>query len=424
MNPKFCLLVLLLVPNSLWAQSHIEISGRVLDQKSKQALPYSNISIRNSPIGIVSNEAGEFDFFVPIELNSDTLQISYIGYKTFKEIISNLKETTSIYLEESPTVLSEITVSGDGARKLVREALEAIPLVYPTTPYLMEGFHRSWEKGDFTDSISYPGTLIEAAITIYDPGYGQTKSRNKAKEEVYINEVRRSAMREGWNYNKNFLRILLDKNLVKYSRASLFVFLESFLNFPNSMTYEWEGATRINDENLSIIKIEAINTKKFPAFYKVYISDDDHAILRFELYGQQKVVDYTLGPWILETFNEIYIFKRYRKTPYLSYAKRQYTTKNVDQIKRKVLRTEDYYGELLINNVITTDVAACRKSLSSQKAKDVSLALQTKEYHADFWKSYNVILENPLDKEIIQYFEQKTKPEDPFIPNGKGKKNR
>ena len=414
--------IFLTLANSSFGQTHIQISGKVLDRKSKEALSYASINVSNSAIGTVSNEAGEFDFFVPVDLTDDSLMISYIGYKTFKEAISNLKGSETIYLEESPTVLREITVSSDGARKLVEEALKAIPLVYPTTPYLMEGFHRSWEKGDFTDSISYPGTLIEAAITIYDPGYGQKKSRNKAKEEVYINEVRRSAMREGWNYDKNFLRVLLDKNLVKYSRASPFVFLESFLNFPNSMIYEWEGATRINDENLSIIKIEATNTKRFPAFYKVYISDDDHAILRFELYGQQKVVDYALGPWILETFSETYIFTRYRKTPYLSYAKRQYTTKKVDQIKRKVLRTEDYYGELLINNVITTDVAARRKSLSSQKAKDVSLALQAKKYHEDFWKSYNLIQENPLDREIIKYFEQKTKPGNPFKTRGKKKK--
>src|SRR5258708_2732414 len=238
--------------------------------------------------------------------------------------------------------------------------------------------------------------------------------------------MRRSAIMEGWNYGlrTNFLRELLDRNLVKYNRAITFVYLESFLNFPNSMIYEWGGTTRIDDENVSVVRIEVINTKKFPAFYKVYISEEDDAILRFELYGEIKEIDYTLGPWIIETFNEIYIFKRYRQTPYLSYAKRHYTVKNVDQINKKVLRTENYFRELLINNVITTDVAARRKALSTERTKDVSIALQAKGYHENFWKTYNVIKENPLDREIIQYFEQKSKPGDPFKAKGKKEKSK
>lgn len=415
MNFRFSFLGLLLVTHYLLAQNHTEIRGKVLDRKSKVALPYASINVRNSAIGTVSNEAGAFDLFVPVNFKADSLLISYIGYKTFREAISNLGGSETIFLQESPTVLSEVMVSGDGARKLVQEALKAIPLVYPTTPYLMEGFHRSWEKVDFTDSISYPGTLIEAAVTIYDPGYEQRQQQKRAKEEIYLNEIRRSAMMEGWNYDHgNWLRDLLNKNLVKYNRAYPFVFLKSFLDFPNNMIYEWEGTTQINDENLSIVRIEVPNARKFPAFYKVYISELDHTILRFDLVGTKKEIDYTLGPWHTEYFSETYVFKRYQQKSYLSYVKRQYTIKNLDPAKKKVLRTEEYYMELLINNVTTTDVDARRKSLSLQKAKDISFAMQAKEYHEDFWKSYNLILENPLDREIIKYFEQKAKPGNPF----------
>lgn len=401
-------------------QTHVEIRGKVLDRMSMEALPYANISITNSSLGTISNEAGEFEFFVPIDLIHDTLLISYIGYKTFKERITGVSEVKNIYLEESPIVLSEIIVTSEDAKKIVEEALKAIPFAFPTTPYLMEAFHRSWEHVDYTDSINYPGTLIEVAITIYDGGYGQKNARNRAKEEIYINEIRRSAMMEGWNYDLNFLRDLLDKNLIKYNRGPAWIFIKSFLVFPNDLVYEWEGTTRIDDEDLSIIRISVPNTRKFPAFYKVYISEKDHAILRFDLYGEKKEIDYAIGPWHTASFYETYMFKRYQQKPYLSYVKKQYTVKNLDQIKKKVLRTENYYRELLINNVITTDVEAKRRSLSQVKAKDVSLALQTREYNETFWKSYNVILENPLDKEIIQYFEQHGKLEKPIKSKKKG----
>jgi hypothetical protein len=297
---------------------------------------------------------------------------------------------------------------------VLAEALKAISLVYPTEPYLMEGFHRSWEKVDFTDSISYPGTLVEAAVTIYDHGYSRKKP-TRVKEEIYINEVRRSAVMEGWNYkNGSALRNLLNKNLVKYPIEPAFIFLKSFLNFPNDLVYEWEGNTQLDGENISVIKIEVPNAQKFPAFYKVYISEVDHAILRFDLSGAKNEVDYALGEWHTDTLYQSYIFKRYQGKPYLRYVKLQYTIKKLDRIEKKVLRTEDYHRELLINNTIITDVEAKRKSLFAKRANESSLALQAEEYNEVFWKNYNVIKENPLDREVIKYFEQ----------NGKLKKKR
>ena len=211
-----------------------------------------------------------------------------------------------------------------------------------------------------------------------------------------------------WEYgNGSALRDLLDKNLVKYNHANTFIFLPGFLEFPNSLNYEWAGATRIDNENVSLISIEVPNARKFPVSFKVYISENDHAILRFDVLGSKNTIDYTLGPWHTEKLNEIYIFKRYEGKPYLSYIKKQYTIKKLDLVRKKVPRTEEYYRELLINNIITSNVDGLRKSMASKKSKEVSLALQAKEYNEAFWKNYNLIIESPLDKELIRFFEQK-----------------
>ncbi len=399
----------LITTNTVVAQTYFEVSGKVIDLHTRAALPYANITIKNSSLGTVSNELGEFDFFIPIDLKNDTLLISYIGYETFRDKVSSLNEIKEFYLTESPIVLSDVTVSSDGARKLVEDAMNAIPLLYPTVPYLMEGFHRSWEIVDFTDSITYPGTLIEAAVTVYDPGYVSKRSGNTNKEEIYVNEIRRSAIMEGWNYGSgNALTSLLDKNLVKYNRETAFIFLQSFLKFPNDLIYEWVGFSKINDENVSVISIEIPNAQRFPAFYKVYVSEEDHAILQFELFGEKKEIEYTLGPWHIEQLNFKYIFKRYEKKIYLSYIKQQYTIKNLDQAKKRIIRTENYSREFLVNKITTLDVEDRRKSLAPLKAaRGASLATQTKVYNEAFWKNYNLILENPLDKKLIKVFEQK-----------------
>lgn len=170
-----------------------------MNRRTNEPLPYATISVTRSAIGTVSNEAGEFELFIPEKLRDDSLLISYVGYGTVKRKIADLKASQTFYLGEAPTVLNEIVVSGESARTLVQKAIQAITRVYATEPHLLEGFHRSWEKVDFTDSITYPGTLIEAAVTVYDPGY------ERKRETIYVNEIRRSALMHTWNYHANFL---------------------------------------------------------------------------------------------------------------------------------------------------------------------------------------------------------------------------
>ncbi len=400
-------------------EDFLKISGKIIDSKTREPLIHANISVSKSSIGTVSNILGEFDFFVPSVFKNDTLVISFVGYKTFKNIVVGSTTLSIFDLEEEAVILNEVIVSSDGAKRLVEDAIKSIPLVYPTQPYLLEGFHRSWEKIDFTDSITYPGTLIESAVTIYDPGYGQKKESPKSAEEIYIKEVRRSAIMYGWNYDGSMLKQLLQQNLLRHNKA-ITLFVKSFLDFPNSFSYEWEGSTKINSENISIVKVEIPNNRNIRAYFRIYISENDKAILKFELQGGQKEIDFTKYDWHTDNVSATYIFKRYLGKPYLSYCTFEYTIKKLDLIKKKVKRTEDYFKELLVNNVIDTNVEAKRKVLGPA-SKGNSLAMQVKPYNQAFWENFNLIKENPVDTKIISLFEKQGKLEDQFKSKSKKK---
>lgn len=400
-------------------EDFLKISGKIIDSKTREPLIHANISVSKTSIGTVSNILGEFDFFVPIVLKDDTLVISYVGYKTFRKIIIGSTTLSIFGLEEEAVVLNEVVVSSDGAKRLVEDATKSIPLVYPTQPYLFEGFHRSWEKIDFTDSITYPGTLIESAVTIYDPGYGQKKESPKSAEEIYLMEVRRSAIMEGWEYGGNMLKQLLQQNLLRHTKSNT-LFVKSFLDFPNSFSYEWDGSTKINNENVSIIKVEIPNSRNVPAYFRIYISENDKAILRFELHGGQKEIEFSKYDWHTDNVNATYIFKRYLGKPYLSYCILEYTIKKLDLVKKKVIRTEDYFKELLVNNVIDIDVEEKRKALGPA-SKGNSLAMQAKPYNQEFWENFNLIKENPVDTKIISLFEKQGKLENQFKSKSKKK---
>lgn len=413
MNNSFlALLFMLSIAISAKSQSTVSISGTVTDQTTGTPLPFASVSLRNHSLGTVANNVGEFNFFIPATLRDDTLVISHVGYQSFQKQVALINPPATFALKEAVIVLKEVTISDAGAKQLMEKALAAIPGVYSRTPYLMEGFHRSWERLQFADSLNCPGTLIEAAVTILDPGYSGAKASN-LEEEIYLNEIRRSALMDGWDYRGSTLQDLLDKNLVKHPTSNSFVFIPSFLRFPNEFVYDFDGESTIEGEKVVMIRIEIPNKQKFPAYYKVYISESDYAILRIELQGEKKNIEYNAGPWHTEHFESIYNFRRVKGVPYLTYARKKYTIRNLDLANRKVIRTEHYFRELMINQVITEDIETRVKKLNGLKSANNSLALQTKSFNKEFWAKYNVVKENPLDKNIVEFFEKTPPCSDP-----------
>ena len=60
------------------------IQGFVLARESNAPLPYVSIGILDKPIGTVSDTSGHFIFNITHENFTDTLQLSMVGYTTFK----------------------------------------------------------------------------------------------------------------------------------------------------------------------------------------------------------------------------------------------------------------------------------------------------------------------------------------------------
>lgn len=413
----FLLASCLLLLQMLWAQEHIAVSGKVLDRSTHEPVAYATIGVKGRSLGSITNTAGEFVFYVPVKFTLDTLFVSHVGYKTFHARINDLAANPIIYLEELPVVLKEIIVADRKllAKDVVQAAAEVIPKVFPTEPYIMAGFHRSWEKVEFTDSIMHPGTLIEAAVNIYDPGFGQKKVR---REEIFIQEIRRSKMMKFWNYGTgNFLRTLLQENDVRYSRSASFVNLfHGFLNFPNDIRYEWEGMSQFDNESVYVIKATVPNKRGVSAFYRLYISENDLAILRYDLYGMLPELDsVTLKSreWHPVKVEHTYIFKRLGGAPYLNYARIHYHIAKSNRKTAKIERREEYFSELLVND-ITIVISENQLESLGVRAKEISFALQAGEYNKKFWENYTIILENPLDKEIVSWFEEQENLQEQF----------
>ncbi len=408
MKQIFLIAVILICSLPTAAQKNVLITGKVVNKSNGDPVFYASISVVNKSIGTVANNNGEFEFRVPEQMANDSLLISSIGFASYKEKIATIvaKNLNRFELVEQSVMLGEIEITDKKitARDVIESAIAAVPQLYPSNEYIMEGFYRSWERVEFVDSITYPGTLAEAALRIYDPGY--RPKLKKTNEEVYITELRRSLLKETWNYSFNYLMNILSKNEVKYPAfGAHFGLLKRFSGFPNDMVYSFEGTTKLDEEEVIIVKVAAKNERNFPAYYTVYVSLEDYAILRFELNGKKDQTNFAYE-YNAAKVEHIYIFKRFNQKVFLNYAKVHWITEKADRSKKKLLQHEHYFSELLINNIIVDNVKQEKEQLGKKTKANTSLELQAGVYNEAFWKNYNIIKKNPLDKEIKSYFEK------------------
>ncbi len=104
----FYLFLLLGFANNLYSQ---DITGKIIDQETKEPIPYVSILL-NEIEGGISNEEGDFSITTSRHiLKNDSVYFSSIGYKTKAVLIQKLKNIT-ISLEPEILELSSVYISG------------------------------------------------------------------------------------------------------------------------------------------------------------------------------------------------------------------------------------------------------------------------------------------------------------------------
>jgi hypothetical protein len=99
----------LLIYKSVLGQN---LSGIVLNEKSKLPAEYVNIGVIGKNTGTVSDINGKYNFLIDPQFDEDTLLFSSIGYFPYSIKISELKkrENQNVFLKENVYKLSEVIV--------------------------------------------------------------------------------------------------------------------------------------------------------------------------------------------------------------------------------------------------------------------------------------------------------------------------
>lgn len=119
----YLLCLTMLLPYGLWAQ--ISIKGRVLDADSRTPLAYSNVRLLSPEGKLQAGQATDKEGRYTLKASSPgtyTLEVSYVGYKSYKELIKLERGTQAqrdILLKEDGK-LGEVTVVGKATEVVVK----------------------------------------------------------------------------------------------------------------------------------------------------------------------------------------------------------------------------------------------------------------------------------------------------------------
>jgi hypothetical protein len=156
------------------------ITGKLIDSKTSEPVPYATVHLKNSQVGVISNAEGDFSILNNPRFQSDSLMVSCIGFHRLTMAFSLLKTSEMNYLKLEPNIygLKEVTITARKRRLspelIIARALSDIKKNNPTKPFSYVSYYRDYIK----DSSNYLN-LNEAIIQTLDNGFAYPSDSNR-----------------------------------------------------------------------------------------------------------------------------------------------------------------------------------------------------------------------------------------------------
>lgn len=420
------ILYLLLTTNLVCGQ--VKIAGIITDSQDKSPLPYASVHIKNSPIGTITNEQGEFVLNIPNNLIKDSLLVDFLGYSTFRASIASLnnRKKNNIELQPDLHLLQEVVISANKGNvlRIIYEALTNIPNTHHNYPLMYRAFYREMSRLRFNEAMKSKKheidlgsgiKLAEAVFDIYKPAY----TGNDSKEDVKLVKGRYMEPKDFDINTDTLVKMVLEAfNIeggplyaLEYDVDNYKEF--SFFRHPNKYSYELKSVVRKAGRDVYVIEFDQRpELKKCLSQGHIYIDAEDMAIMGFtykksransyklekhsffgvdfSLLDWKGKVDYSKseGKWVLEHVKVDVIVN-------ISSEGLKGPVKWLAATKSAMLKSLSFdmdFRQLIELSVNSTSRDIKRFSKTEQFSKKDLVKEEAKEYDASFWKNYNIIL--------------------------------
>ncbi len=246
-----------------------QYSGEVTEASSNKPLVFATLTVEGTNISTITNTEGNFLLKVPKEYINKNLVISFLGYKTKKMPIANLKpEKNKISLEVSVTQLSEININAPkDALALVKKTLMNRDANYFEDPTLMTAFYRETIKRRRRNV-----SLAEAVVNVYKTPYSSSKDDvvelYKARKSTDYSKLDTVALKlQGGPYNTLYV------DMMKYPE---YIFSEEALS---NYKFTFDRSTRTNDRLIYVIKFDQHEGIVEPLYHGELYIDVENQVL-------------------------------------------------------------------------------------------------------------------------------------------------
>ena len=253
------------------------VQGQVVDQRTKQAIPYATVALREALIGTNTDAHGHFRLRVGQAHGKDTVRVSAIGYQSASIAVRAWQSgsySPIIFLRDTVLRLADVVVKAPPpAVDIIRQAMANRSNTCLTKPHKLEGLYRIADRENGTYV-----RLTEAAIAVYDEDWMKKDSR-----VVDYLAFRQSTdyRRYPWhNQRDDFRRVegVLQVDFIKRpTRAT------HDNGFSKGFAYELTGYTTYDDQDVYVITARPRPQATWANYTAVfYVRRSDGAILQVD----------------------------------------------------------------------------------------------------------------------------------------------
>jgi hypothetical protein len=385
------LIFIIFIQNSPVFAQHLTISGKVLNSNNKP-LPYTNIQIKNTGIGTISDKNGNFYLKIPEKYSGNPVQFSFMGYKTKSVQAIKISNKATIYLKAEDKKIDEIIVMPDSTLlTLLEKAYKKIPDNYPGNPTKLRGFYREFIKIPDSNYLYFS----EAVIETYKPAY----KKNSAEGQVKIIKSVINEFPDLDSLSSRFYGGFFDADrgdIVKYSYS--FIKPKYFKNYH----YSLYRMTKYEGRNVYVIDFDTKNDSlKGTLKGRFYIDKASLAYISF-IYestprGLKKYNKENIGINAIKYNNKAnYVF--YNGKWHYKYSKSKrlfYENKKLYSIVTEYITTKIYTDTV---KPFAFEERADYHDFFSEKAKHY--------YSDDYWQEYNILKKDSfIENSLIQLYD-------------------
>ena len=372
---KFLLLFFFCFTTNLYGQNKIVIEGVVFDEFN-YPIPYASVGIIKKNIGTSSTEDGGFKFLVSENELNDIIEISSIGFQTFKISVQdfmNLADQTFV-LKEMITELAEVSI--ESPKNIVKKAFKKLKENTISRKHKLGLLYRRWSVED--KLCRY---FIEQYIDVLDRG---------PSSYIQAFDVKHSRNSSDYRFIKNEQ----DRHAIQFMEQN-----NPLRNGPSMSSYSWKKIDDTFYENEDVIVLKG--TMRNGNSITFYIGFDTYKIYKIE----KNSVAMSVG----KNLTALYIYKKNSKGKlYLSYHKRQWegAVKTPEHVKKAMIQNREkvrkyipisYRHEVFVLDLDDRDDKIRLQGEMVQK----DMTLYKIPYNQTFWDNISIPPETKFYKKNI-----------------------